>query len=255
MKIGLFIKQELEETDIDTYLISKINEYGFDFDNDDPDVVIFVGGDGTFLRAVNEYLDNINNICFVGINEGTLGYYADYVIDEIDNLLTLIASEDYNVDSRQLIEAEIGLDKIYAVNEIRIENPFHTLISKVYIDDKYFESFRGNGLSICSSSGSSAYNKSLGGAVVSNKLQTLQLTEIAPINNRVYRSINSSIILSKEETITLEGNFQEVVLGYDFLTTSCNSDKIVLKLSDKCVNIITNNDYSYVDKIHEKFIK
>ena len=255
MRIGLYIKEELNETDIATYVISKINEYGFDFDNDNPNVVIYIGGDGTFLRAVNEYLSNVNNIIFVGINEGTLGFYPHFVIDDLDEIMHMLQNEDYAIESHLLMKAALGDEVFYAVNEIRIENPFHTLISKVYIDDQYFETFRGNGLSICTSNGSSAYNKSLGGSVVSSKLQTLQLTEIAPINNRVYRSINSSIILSRDESITLEGDFSEAVIGYDHLTTSSDYNRIKFSLSEKMVNIVVKKDYEYINKIHDTFIK
>lgn len=255
MKIGLYIKEELNETDIATYIISKINEHGFDFDNDNPDFVIFVGGDGTFLRAVNEYLNQINDIFFIGINEGTLGFYSGYVIDELDEALTAIEEENYDVVSHHLIEGLAGDQVIYAVNEIRVENPFHTLISKVYVDDEYLETFRGNGLTVCTSNGSSAYNKSLGGAVISYKLQTLQLTEIAPINNRVYRSLNSPIVISKEESFVLEGHFSEAVIGYDYSTTSIDTDSITIRLSDKVVNLVEKTGFRYVKKIHDAFVK
>ena len=255
MRIGLFIKEELNETDIATYIISKINEHGFDFDNDNPDFVIFVGGDGTFLRAVNEYLNQINDIFFIGINEGTLGFYSGFVIDELDEALEAIEQENYDVVSHHLIEGHVGGEVIYAVNEIRIENPFHTLISKVYVDDEYLETFRGNGLTICTTNGSSAYNKSLGGAVISYKLQTLQLTEIAPINNRVYRSLNSPIVISKEESFVLEGNFEGTVIGYDYSTTSIDGHRMVVRLSNKVVNLVERSGFKYVKKIHDAFVK
>ena len=78
MKIALFIKSELEDEDLSTFLISKISEYGFDFNQDDPDVVLFVGGDGTLLRAAHEYINNIDNISFLGIHQGKLGFYTGY---------------------------------------------------------------------------------------------------------------------------------------------------------------------------------
>ena len=43
MKIALFVKEELQETDIATYIISKISEHNFDIDQDHPDYVLFVG--------------------------------------------------------------------------------------------------------------------------------------------------------------------------------------------------------------------
>lgn len=254
MRIGLFIKEELNETDIATYLISKINEHGFDFDNDNPDVVIYVGGDGTFLRAVHEYIDKIDEINFVGINEGTVGYFPHFVIEEIDEILDMLISGDYDIDQHLLIHAKIGDEELYAVNEIRIENPFHTLTCNIFVNDEFLEEYRGNGLSICSSSGSGAYNRSLGGAIISPKIQALQLTEIAPINNYKYRSLNSSLVISQDETVTIEGDFSEAVLGFDHLTTSSDFDRIVFSLSNKTINVVRKEGYRYIDKIRETFI-
>ena len=196
MKIGIFIKKELEDEELSTFLISKISEHGFDFDQENPDVVIFVGGDGTLLRAVHEYIEDIDNISFLGIHQGRLGFYTGYTLEEIDEALSDLENDDYRLQTTRLIEARVASRTVYAVNEVRLENPFHTFTSDVYINDELLETFRGNGLVISSSNGSSAYNKSLGGAVISPELETLQLTEIAPINNRVTRSLNSSFYMN-----------------------------------------------------------
>lgn len=255
MKIGLYIKEELQDSDIATKIISKISEYGLDFDQEYPDIVIFVGGDGTFLRAVHEYINQLGYIKFIGINEGSLGFYPDYVMNELNEMLQDILNEDYHTYSFPLIKAVLGEDTIYAVNEIRIENPFHTLISEVYIDDDYLETYRGNGLSIASSFGSTAYNKSLGGAVVIPDLATLQLSEIAPINNKVYNSLNSSLVCSYEHVLKLKGNFGGGVIGYDHLTIKRNIEEISVELSDKIVHLIMKDTHSYIDKLRDSFLK
>ena len=253
MKIGLFVKDELIDSDIPTLIVSKISEYGFTFDQEHPEVVIFVGGDGTFLRAVHTYIEDIDNILFVGINKGSLGFYTDFSLEDIDNILISLSNDEFNLHSFRILEGTINSDKIYAVNEIRIENPFHTLNAKVYIDDEEFETFRGNGLCVCSSLGSSAYNKSLGGSVVLPQLETLQLTEIAPINNRLYNSLGSSLVLSKDSKIMLTGDFEEIVVGYDHLTFSETSDCLLIKLSDKRVNVIYKNTHSFIAHLREAF--
>ena len=255
MKIALFVKEELQETDIATYIISKISEHNFDIDQDHPDFVLFVGGDGTFLRAVNEYIDQVDDIQFVGINEGTLGFYTDFVIDELDALLDDLELGEYNVRHSRLLETNIAGQDILAVNEIRVENPFHTLICKVSINGVYLETFRGNGLCVCSSNGSTAYNKSLGGSVVAMDANTMQLTEIASINNRVYRSLNSSIVLDANSHISLEGEFKEAVFGYDYLTTRGDTNKIDIKLSSKSVTFIYKKNRTFIDKVRESLIK
>ena len=255
MKIGIFVKKELEDTDIPTSIISKINEYNLEFDQEEPDFVIFVGGDGTFLRAVHEYISRLDDICFIGINQGSLGFSSDFPIDDLDYLFSCLLEDDYIVRSCSLIEANFGGHILYAVNEVRIENPFHTLISEVYINDDFLENFRGNGLCVSSTFGSSAYNKSLGGSIIASDIEVLQLTEIAPINNRVYRSIDSPIVIGETSSITLKGNFDECVIGYDHLTTRMDASEINISLSEKKVNLVFRTEHSIVSKLREALIK
>lgn len=257
MKIALFIKESIEESeDLSTLLISKISEYNLEFDQDNPDVVLVVGGDGTLLRAIHSYFDNVENISFVGIHQGTLGFACDFMIDELDELFDELVNETFTRVKVNLLEANLGNNTIYAVNEIRIENPFHTLISDVLINDELLENFRGNGLVVCSSFGSSGYNKSLGGAVVSPKIKTLQLKEIAPITNRVYQTFGSSLVVSENDCINFVGNFSECVIGYDHLTMSAgDSNEISISVSERYTNIVYKKSYSYYKQLKDSFIK
>lgn len=257
MKIALYIKESIEESEeLSTLLISKISEYNLEFDQENPDVVIVVGGDGTLLRAVHEYIDRAEDIAFVGIHQGTLGFTCDYRIDELDELFSSLAFNTYSKVNINLIEANINGHTIYAVNEIRIENPFHTLVSDIYVNGELLENFRGNGLVVSSSFGSSGYNKSLGGAVVSPSIKALQLKEIAPITNRVYQSFGSSLVLSEDNVISFKGCFNECVIGYDHLTMSAqNVNDISISVSNKSTNIIYKKDYTYCNQLKSAFIK
>ena len=255
MKIGIYVKKELEETDIPTLLISKISEYDFEFDQENPEFIIFVGGDGTFLRAVHEYISRSDDICFIGINQGSLGFSSQFSIDDIDSILKDLKNDDYFVNTHSLIEANFGGHILYGINEVRIENPFHTLISEVYIDGIYLETFRGNGLCVSSTYGSSAYNRSLGGAIIASDLEIMQLTEIAPINNRVFRSINSPVVVGEDSTIMLKGKFDDCVIGYDHLNTRMNASEIRVTLSNRKVNLMVKSGHSIVGQLKEALIK
>src|SRR5690606_31740323 len=72
-----------------------------------------------------------------------------------------------------------------------------TLVAQLHINDSLFEMFRGDGICISSPSGSTAYNKSLGGTIIHPSLETIQITEMASINNRVFRTLGSAMILPK----------------------------------------------------------
>ena len=154
------------------------------------------------------------------------------------------------------IDYENDSETIYAVNEIRVENPFHTLICDVFINDEYLETFRGNGLLACSALGSSAYNKSLGGALLPHAFDLLELTEIVSIQNNAFNSVGSPIILDNGTHVTLKGAFRKAVVGFDYSTSENESPTCLdIFLSDKKVSIIRPRSYSYINSLRKSFIK
>ena len=256
MKIALFYKEnKLSKECVDDFT-RIIKAHGFEIDNVSPDVVIFVGGDGTFLRAVHHYLNLVSKIKFVGINKGHLGYFFSYQENELELLLSDLKAKKYHEESYRLLKASFADSEIYAVNEIRIESPFQTLISEVEINRKRLESFRGNGLVVSTSLGSSAYNKSLSGAIVSPKLEAMELTEIAPINNRIYHSLHSSLVLDANSEIVLKPKTSNIIVGYDELVSEDkNSEMIKFSLSDKKVSLLYKEDYDYISHLSKTFIE
>ncbi len=82
----------------------------------------------------------------------------------------------------------------HALNEMRIENSYRSQVIDMYVNDEHMETFRGNGLCVSTPSGSTALNKSLGGAVINPSLRLMQVTEIAGIHHNAYRSLGSPLI-------------------------------------------------------------
>ena len=255
MKIALFYKENKIESAYIDDLTKKLTSHGFELDNKNPEVVLYVGGDGTFLRAVHQYIDMVEDVEFVGLKKGHLGFFTSYNEDEVDVLLQDLKANNIDSKSYRLVKATFANSVLYAVNEIRIESPFQTLISEVEINGSRLETFRGNGLVVASSLGSSAYNKSLGGSLVDHDLEVLQLTEIAPIANNVYRSLGSSLVLSKDKEITFSGSFHHVVVGYDYLNIQDKElESIKITNSDKKIKILYNKNYSFIKRIRKSFI-
>ena len=63
-------------------------------DQNDPELVVVIGGDGTFLMAVHQYMDKLDNIRFIGIHTGTLGFFTDYTDKELDVLFERIYEDN-----------------------------------------------------------------------------------------------------------------------------------------------------------------
>lgn len=88
---------------IKTYLM----DFGLTYDEDQPDIVVTVGGDGTLLYAFHRYRSRLDKTAFVGIHTGHLGFYADWVPEEIEKLVIAIAKTPYQVVEYPLLEVYI----------------------------------------------------------------------------------------------------------------------------------------------------
>ncbi len=91
-----------------------------------------------------------------------------------------------------------------AMNEATVKSAEGTLVTEVEIRGEYFETFRGDGLCISTPSGSTAYNKALGGAIIHPSIEAIQIAEMASINNRVFRTVGSPLVLPKHHTCVLK---------------------------------------------------
>ncbi|HEP5010904.1 TPA: NAD kinase [Streptococcus pyogenes] len=173
-----------------------------------PDIVISIGGDGMLLSAFHMYEKELDKVRFVGIHTGHLGFYTDYRDFEVDKLIDNLRKDKGEQISYPILKVAITLDdgrvvKARALNEATVKRIEKTMVADVIINHVKFESFRGDGISVSTPTGSTAYNKSLGGAVLHPTIEALQLTEISSLNNRIFRTLGSSIIIPKKDKIEL----------------------------------------------------
>lgn len=204
------------------YIRESLTSNGKIYDPVDPDLVISVGGDGTLLKALHDWIHKIDRVAFVGIHTGTLGFSTDYVADEVDDFIQDCLRGPFEIEEKRLLEAvcinSVQESKIIALNEIRVENIVKTQEMDIYLDGVYFETFRGNGVCISGQYGSTAYNRSIGGAVIFPGLDLLQLSEISGIHHRHARSMGSPLIMNPESEIVLKHeSFDHALLCYDHL--------------------------------------
>jgi NAD+ kinase len=241
-------------------LHTRLNKIGYQHDDSKPKIIFTVGGDGTMLEAIHRYINQIEDVVFVGVHTGKLGFYTDFIHDELDELIECIQIGDYQDVKFPLLEAQVCRDtdclKCYAVNEITLINAYRTQHLDVYINELLFESFQGTGVCVSTPTGSSAYNKSLGGALLHPNIPAFQLTEIGSINNNVYRTISSPIILPKEHVISFRSrNFEEVTITLDHKHKNITYyDEIRCTLSDKQVTFRQYRDNDFWNRVRKSFL-
>jgi NAD+ kinase len=260
-RFKIIARDDSHSLQIQEKLTSLLLKKQHQLDEKKPNIVFFVGGDGTFLRSIQDHLSMLDSIIFVGIHSGTLGFFCEYSEEELEDIITNIDKLTLQAQTYRLIELELvskdSRAKYYAVNEVRVENPFLTLVSHVEINHYPLETFRGSGLIVSSTLGSSAYNKSLGGALVDVQLETLQLTEMAAIQNNAYRSLGSSLILDGSKVITFRGAFDKAIFGYDYQSVHLAStiDEVNVSLSKKTFKLVHQIRNNYYQTIKNTFVK
>lgn len=260
MKYTLMVREDQQSNLIAKKLETKLKDAGHQQNQEKPDVVIFIGGDGSFLRSIQTFLDRLDQVTFVGIHTGTLGFFCEFYPEQLDLLVKAMPSMRRDSKVYPLIEISLLGKKVssyYAVNEVRVENPFHTFVTDVMIDNQHLQTFRGTGLIVSSTLGSSAYNKSLGGALVDVLTPSLQLTEMATIQNNAYRSLGSSLVLDAKRVITFEGDFKKAIFGYDYLLVNSEElvEKVRVQTSKKTYRLYHQKQHPYFDTLKKTFVK
>ncbi len=227
------------------------------YDEEHPDLVISVGGDGTMLSCIHKYINQLDSVYFVGLHTGTLGFYTDYRKEEYMELIEGIKSDKGTVLERYLLKVHYGDKESLALNEVRIENNVHSLVLDVFIDEEHLETFRGNGLCVSTDSGSTAYNRSLGGAIIYPGVKLMQLSEIAGIHHNAYRSLDSSLILDDRHKICVHSlNFSNAILGIDNEVHELKDiNQLEIEVSDKCARFIQFKPLSFIKRVKRAFIK
>lgn len=239
-------------------VINKITSFGYFLDEKNPEIVITLGGDGTFLKAFHQYNDQ--KPLFIGINEGNLGFLCEFSINELDKVYEILSKYDFNfVKNFNLLKLE-GLEKTYfALNEFRIEsNNGGALAFDVVIDEVYFEKLKADGVCFSTSLGSSGINKNINGAVVVPNLNVFQMSEKTAINNKHYSSLKSSLILTENNIVTLNNfNNDSFVIYFDncFINVSNFNETLRISLSNEKISILGNRNSNYLAKLSDSFIK
>jgi NAD+ kinase len=190
---------------------------GLSFNSEVPDLVLSVGGDGTFLETVLKVKDL--GIPIAGVNTGRMGFLANISADEIGHSVDMLRRSEYEIVERCLLEISrpSGLfegNSTYALNEITIQKADLSMITiSVFVDDTHLNTYWADGLIVSTATGSTAYNLSVGGPILSPEDESIIISPIAPHNLTI-----RPIILSGEGRIrmVIEGRSNEYLATCDF---------------------------------------
>jgi NAD+ kinase len=221
------------------------------------DLVIAVGGDGTFLsvaRAIAKY-----DIPLIGINLGKLGFLVDISPNELPDKLHSILQGHYTEEKRYLLRTTIIRDgqvihEETAVNEVAIHRwvtpSMIEIITK--IDNVFLNSQRSDGLIISTPTGSTAYSLSAGGPILHPALNALVLVPLNPhtLSNRpivIDDSAEIEISFCQTKQINALVTCDQIEIS-DVLI----SDKILIKKDPKPIRILHPEGHDFFQILRNK---
>lgn len=170
---------------------------GFDF-------AVSFGGDGTMLRTVQLALPLGTPV--IGINLGRMGYLTEVEPSGMQAAFERLVLGDFTVEERMVLDVAVtradgsAADPAYAaLNEAIVQRvaPGHTIHVEVAISGQPFLTYVADGLLVCTPTGSTAYNLSARGPILSPTMRALVLTPLAP-----HLVFDRSLVLGPEETVT-----------------------------------------------------
>ncbi len=179
-------------------------------------MIMSVGGDGTFLETAMRVRST--GIPVAGINTGRLGFLANIPDDDIGRSIDLLCSGNFEVISRTMLEI-VSPEGLFssrnsmALNEVTVQKSDQSMITiTVRVNDIFLNTYRADGLIISSATGSTAYNLSVGGPILSPTDESIIIVPMSPHNLTV-----RPIIVTGGSTITLEtgGRSSECLLTCD----------------------------------------
>jgi len=205
---------------------------------DNTDCILVLGGDGTFLRSVKDFgkLDKP----FLGINMGSLGFLTMTEIPAAQAAIDQLMADNYVIENRmELICKKEGNEISTALNDIAItQGGFSHLIGiEVYVNDQHFGTYEADGIIISTPTGSTGYNLSAAGPIVTPMVNAVIITPICP------HSFNArSIIISGDDKVKIRTFGTKHRMNETAYVTVDGEDYTIMRPDDEVT--IEKSDYS-----------
>lgn len=213
-----------------------------------PDMVFSVGGDGTFLETVMKVRKS--GVPIAGVNTGRMGFLANIPEEEIGNSIDMICRGEYDIIERSLLEIihPSGLfdrESSAALNEVTIQKSDPSMITiNVFVDSTYLNTYWADGLIISTATGSTAYNLSVGGPILSPEDESIIISPISPHNLTI-----RPIVISGDSKLKLvmEGRSKEYLATCDFRSTRLPLEQEIQirRADDKLKTVMLNGQDFY----------
>jgi NAD+ kinase len=250
--VEIVLSQELRHEAINREFPS-VDDY-VSHDNQTIDFALSVGGDGTFLTtaALVGHLD----IPILGINCGHLGYLAEVQTDNVELVLDQLVNNNYTIEKRSMLEVSCQQDgklaSPYALNEVAIlKSGLSSMITvDVTLNGEFLHNYKADGLLVATSTGSTAYNLSVGGPLLDPHVNAIILSPVAThsLNIRPLVVLDDSKIDVK--IASRNGNF---LLSVDGRSQVLSQDvQLHIERSQRTIKLVRINGQTFMQSLKDK---
>ena len=223
------------------------------------DMLICFGGDGTILHAAKDATPY--DLPILGVNMGSVGFMAELEHSEL-GLLTRLVDGKYEVEERMMLEAVVKREGKVVFSETALNDAVLTkgavarvLDLEVTGDRVPISVFSGDGIIVCTPTGSTAYSMAAGGPIVEPTARNIIVTPICAHSLRV-----KPMVLDRHRTVGVrleQGSRRSAYLSVDggkaFKVLS--SDRVEVRRASKVTKLVKLTGRSFYELLHEKLGK
>ena len=218
------------------------------------DMAFSVGGDGTFLKTVSFIRES--GVPILGINTGRLGFLANINPEKMEEMFAMVQEKRYTYQKRSMLrihtEDDLFGENNLALNELTLHKKDTSSMITVHasLDGNYLNSYWADGLIVGTPTGSTAYNLSCGGPIITPGCQVHILTPIAPHNLNVRPMVVPDHLPIK---LQVEGRERRYLISLDSNTKSIpQGTEITVEKAEFMINVIRFENANFLDTIRNK---
>ncbi len=238
---------------------TRANLCGLDtFEGDDfsADMVLSIGGDGTFLKAASRV--GTKNIPILGINTGRLGFLADISPDSMEETFDEIYRGHYLAEPRRVLQLSCDGQNLkgcpYGLNEIAVlkRDSSSMITIHAYVDGNLLNSYQADGLIVATPTGSTGYALSVGGPILVPQSGTMTVTAVAP------HSLNVRPIVLRDDweiTLDVESRSHNFLVSIDGRSETLHEGtRLTIGRAAHVIRIVKRYNHTFFNTLRDKMM-
>lgn len=228
----------------------------FEGNDFEADMVLSIGGDGTFLKAASQVGNK--NIPILGINTGRLGFLADVSPEEMEDTFNDIYNHNYMIEDRSVLQVYTNGQPLkgypFGLNEIAVLKRDSSSMISIHtsINGAYLTTYQADGLVIATPTGSTAYSLSIGGPIIVPHSKTIAITPVAP------HSLNVRPIViddNWEITLDVESRSHNFLIAIDGRSETCKEGtRLTIRKGDYNIKVVKRPNHVFFHTLRNKMM-